>query len=98
MLSNLSTEQNVWVKDAQYLYHIYIYNLIFIPYVKMCKFVLDAAINKELDVWKQQIDKFANRILGTTNVVLSKDECYSAECNLGNFVTDAMVDYVSKYV
>ncbi|GLV32897.1 uncharacterized protein CBL_20048 [Carabus blaptoides fortunei] len=57
----------------------------------------DDAINQELNVWKQQIDEFANRILGTTNVLLSRDDCYSAECNLGNFITDAMVDYYAGH-
>lgn len=55
---------------------------------------LDPEINRELKLWKESIEAFSNKVIGSSNVELSKNDCHHAECNLGNFLTDATVDHV----
>uniref|UniRef100_U5EW72 Apyrase n=1 Tax=Corethrella appendiculata TaxID=1370023 RepID=U5EW72_9DIPT len=52
----------------------------------------DPDILRELEPWRDEIDKIGNRIVGKTKVLLSND-CRLDECNLGTFVTDAFLDY-----
>ncbi|XP_066597557.1 apyrase-like isoform X2 [Prorops nasuta] len=56
----------------------------------------DPEIVKELIPWKQEVDQMAKKVLGQTRVHLD-NSCRVAECNLGNLITDAMVDsYVEQ--
>lgn len=43
--------------------------------------------------WKKIIDAKGQRIVGVTKVPLQKIPCSMRECNLGNFVADALVHY-----
>ncbi|XP_043280622.1 apyrase [Venturia canescens] len=51
----------------------------------------DPQILKALEPWKTAVDSIGKKEIGTTKVVLRND-CRKNECNLANFVTDAMVD------
>ncbi|KRT82056.1 hypothetical protein AMK59_3653 [Oryctes borbonicus] len=53
-------------------------------------------INRLLEHYRLEIEKFNQRILGKTNVYLDQSSCTFAECNLGNLVADAMVAYYSN--
>lgn len=57
----------------------------------------DPQILQELIPWQEQVDQLAHRHVGSSRVVLSKRECRTGECNLGNFLADSFVDfYVRK--
>lgn len=51
----------------------------------------DADILKAMEPWKKEIDAVATRKIGSSRVLLKRD-CRYEECNMGNFITDAMVD------
>ncbi|RZF38198.1 hypothetical protein LSTR_LSTR005559 [Laodelphax striatellus] len=53
----------------------------------------DPEMDEKLKPWKITVDQKGNQKLGETKVDLSTREgvCYKEECNMGNFVTDAMV-------
>jgi 5'-nucleotidase len=59
--------------------------------------LLDPFVLEELNKWKKNVTLLGNTQIGTTKVVLDGDttHCRVMECNLGNFITDAYVDYVS---
>lgn len=59
--------------------------------IEQDQFVLD-----ELVPWRIQIDTFAKQTVASTNVVLRSVR--GEENNLGNLVTDSMVDYVSEVI
>lgn len=46
-----------------------------------------------MEPWKKEIDAVATRKIGSSRVLLKRD-CRYEECNMGNFITDAMVDAV----
>lgn len=48
---------------------------------------------KELQPWTVEVDKVGKKLVGETEVFLN-GSCASNECNLGDFIADAMVDYV----
>lgn len=58
---------------------------------------LDESINAALQPWKEIIDQEGARVLGSTLVKLDRTNCFTQECTLGNFVTDAFVYQVSFY-
>lgn len=53
----------------------------------------DVQMDKELEPWKKDVDKVGNVVVGTSKVELQSNQgvCYREECNMGNFITDAMV-------
>ncbi|XP_014477409.1 PREDICTED: apyrase isoform X2 [Dinoponera quadriceps] len=51
----------------------------------------DEGILKELEPWKKEVDAKAMKKIGSSRVALDY-RCRNKECNLGNFITDAMVD------
>lgn len=56
----------------------------------------DPKILKAMKPWKIAVDKVAKSTLGKSRVYLD-NKCKRRECNLGNFIADAMVDsYVQK--
>jgi 5'-nucleotidase len=59
--------------------------------------LLDPFILEELNKWRKNITSQENEEIGKTKVVLDGDttHCRVMECNLGNFITDAYIDYVS---
>lgn len=46
--------------------------------------------------WKAVVDQEGLREIGTTLFPLQKGPCMSRECNLGNFIADAMVYYYAS--
>lgn len=48
-----------------------------------------------LQPWKEEANKQGSMVIGETKVFLQGlKTCQSGECNLGNLLTDSMVDYV----
>ncbi|XP_049854134.1 apyrase-like [Schistocerca gregaria] len=54
----------------------------------------DETILEELIPWRNVVEETGSRVLGRTNVLLNASNfvCRGYECNIGNFLTDAMVD------
>ncbi|KAL4233121.1 5'-nucleotidase [Mactra antiquata] len=61
--------------------------------------VENTTILQELAKWSTEVDALNNEELGTSKVFLEghRDVCRLEECNLGNVVTDAIVDYHVKF-
>lgn len=57
----------------------------------------DPEIEEALKPWVEEANLIGNTPLGTTLVLLDNKGCYSGECNIGNFFTDAMVIEVILY-
>ncbi|XP_058453625.1 apyrase-like [Malaya genurostris] len=57
----------------------------------------DPQIVQELLPWKEQVDNLGNKHVGSSRVLLSKTECRVGECNIGDFVADAIVDYYVRH-
>ena len=57
------------------------------------EYFTDQRVLNELVPWKREIDVFAKQTVASTNVVLRSKR--GEENNLGNLVTDSMVDHVS---
>jgi 5'-nucleotidase len=57
----------------------------------------DPFILEELNKWEKNISLVSDEEIGRTKVLLDGDtkHCRVHECNLGNFIADAYVDYVS---
>ncbi|XP_012277874.1 protein 5NUC-like isoform X1 [Orussus abietinus] len=55
-------------------------------------------ILEELEKWRKAIDEVSHQVVGTTRVLLDGDSktCRRKECNLGNLLTDAFIDYNSR--
>ncbi|XP_023162274.2 apyrase isoform X1 [Drosophila hydei] len=51
----------------------------------------DEIVLKALQPWKEVIDKEGKVVVGRTLVDLTKSDCGTRECNLGNFVCDSML-------
>ncbi|KAI8122649.1 Apyrase [Lucilia cuprina] len=49
------------------------------------------SVTEALKPWRQEIESVGNRVIGRSAVYLQQKECSTGECNLGNFVTDAML-------
>ena len=45
--------------------------------------------------WKEAVDLVAKREIGEIKSILYRNDCAFGECNIGNFMTDACVDYVT---
>lgn len=52
---------------------------------------------KELEPWKEYIDKEGLREIAVARTPLVKSGCNTAECNIGNFLTEAAVHYYTKF-
>ena len=57
------------------------------------EYFTDQRVLDELVPWKREVDVFAKQTVASTNVVLRSKR--GEENNLGNLVTDSMVDHVS---
>ncbi|KAF2744756.1 5'-nucleotidase [Sporormia fimetaria CBS 119925] len=53
----------------------------------------DADLQAQIDSWRGPFEEFAAEVLGVSNVVLEQESCREKECVLGNFMSDAMLDY-----
>lgn len=56
---------------------------------------LDPIILKELEPFQQIVDAIGKQPVGYTTIPLEKPLCSISECNYGNLVNDAYIDYVS---
>ncbi|KAF5274933.1 hypothetical protein FQA39_LY18691, partial [Lamprigera yunnana] len=55
----------------------------------------DEKINTEIALWKKDLNVLGERVIGYSKVWLDYSICRFRECNLGNFLADAMVyDYL----
>lgn len=59
----------------------------------------DTEIMEELIPWMEDVEAEFMSEIGTTHVFLDgrRSECGRSECNLGNLVTDSLVNHVSSY-
>lgn len=59
--------------------------------------LLDADVLDALKPYEESIDGKIKAIIGYTDVLLDNNnmKCKLGECNIGNLITDAYVDYVS---
>lgn len=48
--------------------------------------------------YKAEVDAIGNENIGSTVLALEKDPCSRGECNYGNLINDAYVDYVSEFL
>lgn len=55
----------------------------------------DAALQAQIDEWRVPFEEFAAEVIGYSNVDLVQSSCQTAECTLGNVMTDAIVAYRS---
>ena len=76
------------------------YLLIYKDYIALGDFgnnksfiISDETVLMELRPWQREVLKFSKEIIGTVKTSLVGDR--SEESTLGNFVTDAIVNYVS---
>lgn len=53
----------------------------------------DPELQKQINEWRKPFEAFASEVLGETKVELQQDNCQQEECNLGDLMSDAMVDY-----
>ncbi|KPJ11542.1 5'-nucleotidase [Papilio machaon] len=56
--------------------------------------VQDPLMLEELEPWRQEVDAVGKEVLGRTHVTLTRS-CYSAECNLGNWACDGLLEQVT---
>ncbi|XP_069052677.1 5'-nucleotidase [Lepisosteus oculatus] len=59
----------------------------------------DTNVRAEVDRWKKALANYSSQIIGETLVYLNGtfEECRFRECNLGNFICDAMVNHNIRY-
>ncbi|CAH2236055.1 jg7346 [Pararge aegeria aegeria] len=47
--------------------------------------------------YQKDVDRINNEVVGTSLVFLDGDSCRLRECNMGNFINDAIINYTNKY-
>ncbi|XP_050665740.1 protein 5NUC-like isoform X2 [Leptidea sinapis] len=47
--------------------------------------------------YRGEVNRINNKIVGTSSVLLNGESCRLFECNLGNVMTDAMLDYTKRH-
>lgn len=67
-------------------------------FMKLTSLLQAKDILDELEKWRPAVNEVAKKIVGSTKVHLDGDgkNCRRKECNLGNLISDAMIDYVSQ--
>lgn len=58
----------------------------------------DPEVLKIVKRYQKDIDLINKVIVGTSSVFLDGDSCRLRECNMGNFINDAIIEYTKKYV
>ncbi|KAJ7765649.1 Metallo-dependent phosphatase-like protein [Mycena metata] len=53
----------------------------------------DADLQAQIEAWRIPFDAFGNEVIGETTVLLNHNGCKTAECNFGDLICDAMLDY-----
>lgn len=61
---------------------------------------IDAPVAEEVKKWTAKLSENANQVVGSTTARLEGTTglCSCAECNLGNLIADAYVEYVSSFM
>lgn len=54
-------------------------------------FATDPEVLVAMRPWKEIIDAKGNTVVGISKVLLEKRRCSGRECNIGNFIADALV-------
>lgn len=58
----------------------------------------DPQIKQEILKWRSEVDKYADREIGVSNVLLTGKKCRFGECTLGNFLAHIMQQhYIEVY-
>jgi len=59
--------------------------------------IIDPKLSSEVEILEKEINDQTKQVIGSSGVTLEGDNehCRARECNLGNFITDSYVDYVS---
>ncbi|XP_059478918.1 apyrase-like isoform X2 [Neocloeon triangulifer] len=58
----------------------------------------DESTTELLSPYREEADVIGGQTLGTSAVLLDSSTCYSKECNLGNFLTDAIVHEYTELI
>ncbi|KAH6612191.1 Metallo-dependent phosphatase-like protein [Chaetomium sp. MPI-SDFR-AT-0129] len=53
----------------------------------------DEGLQKEIDEWRVPFEEYSKQEVGYSNVVLDQTTCQQKECLLGDFVSDAILQY-----
>jgi 2',3'-cyclic-nucleotide 2'-phosphodiesterase (5'-nucleotidase family) len=53
----------------------------------------DADLQAQIEEWAAPFEEFASEVMGFSDVELDQSTCQQQECTLGNFMTDAMLEY-----
>jgi 2',3'-cyclic-nucleotide 2'-phosphodiesterase (5'-nucleotidase family) len=53
----------------------------------------DADLQAQITAWRVPFDAFGSEVIGQTDVLLNHNGCKTAECNFGDLICDAMLDY-----
>ncbi|KAJ6500860.1 Metallo-dependent phosphatase-like protein [Mycena sanguinolenta] len=53
----------------------------------------DADLEAQIKAWRVPFDAFGNEDVGNTTVLLNHNGCKTGECNFGDLICDAMLDY-----
>ncbi|KAK0727584.1 Metallo-dependent phosphatase-like protein [Lasiosphaeria miniovina] len=53
----------------------------------------DPELQAEVDAWRVPFQEFSSQVIGFSDVVLDQSTCQMQECTLGDFISDAMLDY-----
>ncbi|KAJ6500851.1 Metallo-dependent phosphatase-like protein [Mycena sanguinolenta] len=53
----------------------------------------DADLEAQIKAWRVPFDAFGNEVIGNTTVLLNNNGCKLGECNFGDLICDAMLDY-----
>ncbi|XP_070509718.1 apyrase-like [Chironomus tepperi] len=59
--------------------------------------VPDPEIIEEMKPWKESVDKIGQREIGSVKGMLYQKDCAFGECNIGDFVTDAFLDFIVNH-
>jgi len=53
----------------------------------------DPALQAEVNAWREPFDDYAKEVVGFITDVLDETKCQQSECTLGNYISDAILDY-----
>ncbi|KAI1499567.1 5'-nucleotidase [Biscogniauxia marginata] len=53
----------------------------------------DEDLQEQINEWRVPFEEFAAEEVGSTNIVLDQSTCQRQECTLGDFVSDAIIQY-----
>ncbi|VVC93228.1 unnamed protein product, partial [Leptidea sinapis] len=57
----------------------------------------DPEVLEIVNKYRGEVNRINNKIVGTSSVLLNGESCRLFECNLGNVMTDAMLDYTKRH-